>query len=124
MGKSLIVTHNTDPDAHEDIRTDIANMIDVGYDDILSKSKWTLNRDIGKYQYKYTSNNLIPDCYFSINPIVDDNSVAEIIANAEISPSFSINSTENDIYAVITATYIPRADIPIYVKMVPKFNTL
>ena len=123
-GSNHIGSHNTDSDAHQDIRDALSMKSDrlIIFNDVLSPSGWTFNGNYPCFEYIYSSDNLPGQSYFDITPVVNSQQDALSIAACGISPVYQIHSSENTSYAVLRAKRVPSVNIPICVKCFGKYN--
>lgn len=117
--------HNTDINAHQDIRKSIDLKADrlIIFEDVLKTSGWSYNDDYPCFEYVYSSVKMPIGAYFEITPVVSTKEHTEVITKAAISPVFEIiTSQQYAPYATIRASHVPTADIPICVKVYGAFS--
>ena len=89
----------------------------VIFNDTLVTSRWVYNKNYPCFEYLYTNDNLVKNCYFEIAPVVDTANEVKIVTDAKISSIYRIKLGEDHApYAVLRAKHVPAADIKICVK--------
>lgn len=115
-----IKAHNEDPAAHLAIRETLSKKADqmIAFTDVLKQDHWVRPPDASYVEYIYMPEQAFENAYIDIDPIIDINStVGKVINDAQLAPSYRIESVELHSFAVLQAKSVPVADIPISVKI-------
>lgn len=117
--------HNADPDAHPALRAAIDLKADklLIFNDVLSKDAWTWDGENPYFTYIYKSKNLPTGTYFEMIPAVDNQEDLNVIAAANVLPSYRIVDSDAGAYAILRSKHVPEMDIPICVKSYGKYET-
>lgn len=117
--------HNTSPEAHADIRAEVAKKGDrmIVVNDILDHTRWTIPPEANHVEYIYTHPDALAGAYFDIAPVIDiESDLGMRINDWGIQSFYEIQSGETHAFAILKAKKAPTVDIPIIVKIFNNIN--
>lgn len=113
-----IEQHNVSPEAHQDIRAELAKKGDKLkiFNAVIHRVDWYWDGSGAYYTYVFKDERLAPHTYFELTPIATKKDDLDVLKKAAIQPIYNIDYNESTSYATLHCKHIPTADIRVCVK--------